>query len=260
MPRLARYLRALPGAFYSRALYQAVARHWPGVGLMFVLLLVVIESLPRALATHQSLNRYAEQAAPRLIAQVPRITIRDGKVQADTAMPHVVVEPLTKARLLVIDTTGATTGIEDANAQALLTDSALWIKVDGQSARRYDLAPFDDITIDQALLQTWVERIRQWGALAATTVASPLLYGYRIVQVFLYGLIGLLLVRLARQWLPFSALTRLAAVALTPAVALDMLALLAGVHIPGIVSFMLAIGYLNFGIRANQGGDAVVAA
>lgn len=252
--------RALYLAFYSRDLYRDVAGRWRGTAFAYLALLVVLWWIPGAVLLHQQTGEFMANEAPRIVEQWPTVTVTRGRARADVAMPFAIVEPVGGTRLVVIDTTGSVATLEAAQAPALLTATALILREGESGARSYPLADVEELVIDRALLQQWMDIVAAWMVPVASLFVVAFFYLYRLVQALICAALGLLLVRATHVNLDFAALLRLALVALTPAVLLDALLWFAGTGVAGPVSFAVTMGYLYFAIRANASPDAVVAA
>jgi hypothetical protein len=77
-------------------------------------------------------------------------------------------------------------------------------------------------------------------------------YCLRTLQVLIYAGIGMVMAALLKRAMPFGAAASVAVMAMTPVILIDTLIMLARIHLPlwGIGSFIVAFGYLFFGIRA----------
>jgi hypothetical protein len=255
-----RIWQAFALAFYSQALYRDVAQRWRGGTFVYLLLLVVAWWIPIAALLQIEGAALATTYGPKVIDQWPTITITNGQVAADVAMPYVVNDPETGTRLVVIDTTGTTPTLEAAQAPALLTRTELMLREGERGSRAYSLKDVQQLVVDRARLYDWLDIFRVWFVPAASVFVVLFVYIYRIAQALLYALAGMLFARVLRVRLDFAALLRLAVVALTPAMLLDTFLGLVGVAVPGPVSLAVAVGYLYFGVKANASPDSVVAA
>lgn len=247
-------------AFFSRSLYRDVAQRWRGETFLYLLLLILVWWVPVAVLLHIESGAFAATYGPKLIDQFPVITVKNGQVSVDATMPYVIADPETGARFAVIDTTGATATLEAAQAPALLTRNELILREGDRGSRAYSLKEIPELVIDRARLYEWMDIFRAWFVPVASVFVVLFMYLYRILQALLYSLVGMLFSRILQVRLDYAALVRLAIMALTPAVMLDVLVGLAGVAIPGPVSLAVAIAYLYFGIKANEKQEAVVVA
>jgi hypothetical protein len=239
-------------SFFSRDLYCEVARDWRGRSWLYLLVLLAICCIPTGIWMHVGLSNFAEEDAPKIIGQMPTVTITDGKVSIDADEPYHIKDPDTGKVLAIIDTTGQVTSLDGTDAVALLTGDRLFVKKDGNKTEIHDLSGVEAFSFDQDWLNLWLGRIAAWGA----TIAFPFLllgsYVYRGVQALLYAAIGLFLNHVADAKLRFPAILSVAMVAVTPAVVLKTLIGTVGVDLPQawLVYFAVAMGYLYFGIQA----------
>lgn len=74
-----------------------------------------------------------------------------------------------------------------------------------------------------------------------------------LIQILIYGAVGLLFAMMMNARLGYAALVRLAAVAITPAILIDTVFDLTGAQIrfSGWLFFALEMGYLAFAVKAN---------
>jgi len=119
--------------------------------------------------------------------------------------------------------------------------------------RTYNLSTVKSFHLDQGRVRDWLAQGRNWVAPCLYVFVLVASFLYRVAQVGLCGMIGLLFVHFTGTDLRFPTLMRLAAVAITPALIADMLVSLVEIHAPmwPLVCFLLAMGYLFFGIKAN---------
>ncbi|NJK90995.1 MAG: DUF1189 family protein [Blastochloris sp.] len=99
-----RYLNTLWLSFFSRPLYREVFSEWRGIGLLYLLLLALIQSVILSAKWDANIDLFARDVAPALIAQIPEITIKDGVAQTPESRAYEVIHPQTKERLALIDT------------------------------------------------------------------------------------------------------------------------------------------------------------
>lgn len=240
-------------SFFSKWLYQDVAREWRGTGLLYLLALLAATWVPLVVGIHVVVTHFVRREAPPVVEQVPPITIRDGAVSCPEPQPYFIKDPDTGRPVAIIDTTGELTSLEGTGAGLLLTRTRLIVAQSGNETRIYDLSNTRAFYIDRDILTKWLEIARRWLAVAAYPLLVLFSYVYRIVQALLYAAIGLLFARMTRATLTYQALVRLAIVATTPVIILDTIVLLAGLSIPywWPICFVIAMGYLYFGVKAS---------
>ena len=98
--------------------------------------------------------------------------------------------------------------------------------------------------------QTWFVKLL---ALAIYPFAVFGSYVYRIVQVLIYAVIGLLFASLCKTTLSYAALIRLAVVAVTPCIIVGTILSLTDASIPRFVYLLAALVYLFFAVKSISG-------
>jgi hypothetical protein len=247
-------LQPLYLSFFSRELYQDVRKNWKGTGFLYLLILLSLTWLPVMVKVHVELSKFIQQEAPKYIGQVPKTTIHHGEVSIDKPVPYAINNPDTSTPILVIDTSGSVTSLEQTAAMALLTrNKFLFQKPNKTETRIYDLSNIDDLTIDRDIVSFWVEVFRKYFATIAYPFALAASFTYRVLQMLLYAAIGLLFVKMLKTQLDYLTLLRLASISITPAVLLSTLQMITGIHVPAfpLLCFVIAMGYLFFAVKAN---------
>jgi len=246
-----------PLAFFSRSLYRDIALRWQGVAFGYLLLLLALCWIPGVIRIQRSFAAFVDEEAPLIIEQVPEITIIDGQAFVDHPQPYTIRDPETDEALLVIDTTGTITSLEQTDARGLVTARQAIFQKSAIETRSFSFESVDRYILDQQKIYGWLDTAKAWAAPVLYPLCTLGSFAYRIVQVLFYACIGLLLVSLCKGKLPFEALLRLSVVAITPAIIIGTLLDAAAIEFPlaGLWFFLLAIGYLLFGIRAAIGSE-----
>ena len=214
-------LLAIPLSFFSRALYRDVARSWRGIGLVYLVVVVAILTLVVMIRMQFGVSRWSQTQGQGFAEQVPTIVIRNRVIEIDRPMPYVIQDRQTGAELAIVDTTGQITSLDGLEARVLLTADRLVYRKSAAETRVIQLSAVNNLTISRAVAKRWLGIITMW----TTTVMAPFVFGgffgLRLFQVLVFALVGLVVVRLVKAPLDFSALMRLTAVALTPALVLE---------------------------------------
>lgn len=241
-------------SFYSQELYRDVARHWPGACFLYLFMLLALAWIPIAVKIHIEFKNFAENEGATMIAKIPTITITDGEVTVDIEQPYFIRDPEKKDEILaIIDTTGEITSLENTEAKMLLSKSELLIKQSEFETRSYDLSPIKEFSFDSTVAESWFNLFAQLFAPLFYVFAVPFSLVYRILQALLYAAIGLLFARGVKASLKYRALLRLAVIAVSPVIVLDTLRDLFSIQVPylWLLSFIVAMAYLLFGVKAN---------
>src|SRR5687767_6561038 len=136
-------------SFYSKSLYQDVARGWKGLALGYLLLVMAICWLPFSYDFHRFLNHYSSQILPGVIEQVPTITINKGKLSIDKPVPYAIKQPGDGFTLIMFDTSGKYTSLDQLHALALITQDKVVVRDVSASIPKttaYSLSKFEDAT------------------------------------------------------------------------------------------------------------------
>lgn len=165
-----RFFTSLPRSFYSPQLYQEVAREWHGIGALRLLTVALIYTL---MQTGQSIISISETTINAkhvfgpYLRQIPDFDIREGRLTVNEPMPLAIIEPSSGKELIVIDTTGETTSLEDHSAAILLTESRIYFK---DNPITFGMWIYDGY---QGSGQYILDNMRKW--VVATTISVSLL-------------------------------------------------------------------------------------
>jgi len=247
---------ALVCSFYSRDLYRGVARDWRGKSFLYLLLLLAICCIPWVIWAYVGLSGFVAEDAPKMVGQLPRITITGGKVSTDAEEPYYMKDPDTGKVFAIIDTTGQVTSLDGTDAFALLTQDRFFVKSDNK-IEAHDLSGVESFVVDQDLVNGWLGWLAAWGPIVALPFLLLGSYIYRILQALIYAAIGLLFNQIAGASLSYPAILAVAMVAVTPAVVLKTSLGAIDVDLPLslFLHFAVAMGYLYFAVNANAGPD-----
>jgi hypothetical protein len=240
-------------SFFSRSLYREVAYSWNGLGLLYLLLLLSLAWIPASITLHRTVGAFVDNLAPLILEQVPDITIANGEVSIQEPQPYLIQVPGSDSPLAVIDTTGRTTPQDFPGAPLLLTKQQIILREGAGTTRTYDLSGIRNFRLNRAMVEKCGAWLRSWGALVLYPFLVLGSYIYRIVQVLLYGALGILFARVEKADLEYADLVRLAAVAITPAVLLDTLRgylKIPASYLGWFVFFAIAMACLFLAVRA----------
>lgn len=242
-------------AFYSKALYRDVALNWRGTCFGYLFVLLLFSWLLFVVKFHLMLVGFVDKNLPVILEKVPPITIKDGKVSVDAKQPY-FINSKDGQPIAILDTTGQYKSLDNTRGYVLLTDSALIIRKSPSETQTVDLSRVKEFSFQKSVVRRWVDFAVQWAAPLFFLLALPFSFAYRIVQTLLYAAIGTAFVSSLRGSLPFSAVLRLAVMAVTPVIVLDTVILLAGVEIPFVMftywplCIGIALVYLYQGVKA----------
>ncbi len=241
-------------SFFSGDLYQDVGLNWKGVCFGYLFLLIAVCTIPRVFILRKNISLFINEQALPLIEQVPKITITNGEVHVDEMQPYYINAPDGNEVLAIIDTTGEIQSLDGTDAFALLTKTKFIYRESDVEYRTYDLSKVKEFVLDRGRIMDWLDI----GKKLIVPILLPFIllgsYVFRIIQALIYAAIGLVFANFCRVKLSYDALVRLAVVAITPCIIVRVIFEIASVHVPmaGLWFFLLAMGYLFVGVRANS--------
>lgn len=240
--------RPLYMAFYSKALYRDVGQNWLGTGLLYLLLLVAICSLPFSYNMQQTVKSIYTSYKP-VVAQVPIIAVKDGTVSIDKPEPYYIKDLNTGRIRAVIDTTGTVTTLENSDAYLLLTKNKLILK-EGVGEKTYVIPANHNRIYTATIVDNFLQKFMYVILLVLYPAFILLFFLEGIIEVLFYSLLAKLFIH---THLTFKTLFRLTAIAVTPAFILAAVFNLFAIKIPfwWLFYILIAVGYLIFAIKAN---------
>jgi hypothetical protein len=239
--------------WFLPALWRDAGRRWRGIGFFYMLLLLALTWAAVMGKAHKPFEQFVRTEVPQFAAKVPTVDIKDGVVTADVEQPYVIEDEQGNA-IVVIDTTGETTQPPEPAPSFLLTKDAL-ITRDQNKVQTVDLKGVKSFHLDGQ----WVQSKADWALAQYWTLWFPaavvLSMLWRLVQMLLYGAIGLAIASSVRPPLGYAACVRLAALAITPVILIDTVLWVTGANLGcawTIGALALEIVLLVLMIRAND--------
>jgi hypothetical protein len=240
-------------AFYSKSLYRDIAGNWSTwFCFLYLLSLLALCWIPGMIRLDADLSTYIDDEAPKFVNQLPSIVISKGQASIAEPQPSIIKDPEKGDPVMIIDTTGQITSLENSKAKILVTKTQLFFKDSLQGTRILDLSELGDMTVDKTLVYDWLEEFGEWFAILVYPFALLFSFAFRSAQVLIYALIGMLFSRALKIGLNYQALMRLAAIALTPVIVLNTLTIFFKIAMPSpwFINAIITTGYLIFAIRA----------
>lgn len=239
-------------SFYSTDLYRDMALNKKGIGFGYLFLLLAFCWLLIMIAMDNRIDDYFDEYSPGFLAQFPEITIQNGKASIREPQPYYIDDPETGRPLAVIDTTGAITSLDQTDAVILLNRERVIFEKNKIETRTFELSEFEDMVIGRELISTWIEATKSYMFIVMYPFALAGSYFYRVIQMLLYAVVGLLFASILKTKLEYSQLLRLSVVAVTPSILIKTLMWISGINLPmsGLLYFGLTMVYLYLGIKA----------
>jgi hypothetical protein len=241
-------------SFYSKDFYRDVAQNWKNYAFLYLLFLLALCSVVKTVKIHYDFSDFVTKHAPAYINQFPAINFLNGKASIEADEPYFIKDPRTGDDIIIIDTTGQINSLNDTSAVMLLTEAKLILKKSDRETQEVNLSEIEDFRLDQDIVYGWLKIVQKWLAVVFFPFFVLGSFVYRLVQVLIYGIIGMLFAGILKTDIEFQSLISIAVMAITPVVILD-----AFMGPPGIsavfwrfVCFLISMGFLYFGIKANS--------
>lgn len=239
-------------SFFFKPFYRDVALNWRGLAFVHLLILLALTGVIFIFHFQALATAFINEQAPAILAQVPPITITRGKVQVAVDQPYQIFRNDGRDLFAVIDTTGKITSLRQTDAMLLLTRSRLMARIGSGDSRVIDLGSIEELYLTRDDIAQWLQTSLNWAPLVLYPLTVFFTYCLRTVQVLIYAAIGTVLAALMKHRIPFGAAASVAVMAMTPVILVDTLTMLLKIDLPlwGLGSFIVALAYLFFGIRA----------
>jgi hypothetical protein len=246
------YFHGLILSFFSKSFYQDVAANWKGIGYLYMAVMLTLLWIPTVIKVQRELSSFVNKDSVAITKQIPPIKIRNGVVSTDVPQPYFITNPEDGTPIVIIDTTGKYKTLEDTPARMLVTKNTVVAK-SNTDTRIYDLATVQSFDIDQARVDGWLAMGKQWFLAVFYPLAVLFSFIFRAIQILVYALIGLAFATMLHVKLDYKTLMRLAAVAITPVLVIDLLMEFSPVKIPlwSILGIGVGLGYLFFAIKSS---------
>jgi len=247
------FFRTLVGSFYNPETYREVVNQKKGNTFGYMALLVLLCCIPLMIAMISGINNFMNNDGAFIIGQIPEIKISNGIVSIDKESPC-FIKSKSGETLFVIDVSDSA-GITElqGNAKVLVTKNKLIAQEKENEIRTYDLSKIESFTLNAQKIHDWFGYAWIIYIIIFVLVAIAF-FIYRLVQVLVNGVFGLIISAILKVSLDFSSLMYIAMVAITPVAVIASIVWAYQVQIPlkGWLGFILTLGYLSFGIMANK--------
>jgi len=261
------YWQALYRAFFSKRLYIDVGKRWKGFGFIYLLLVVILFSLPLSLYLMNNFNHFYQEQVLDPIKRIPEIYIQNGKVVFNKPMPYKIKNAEGKVDV-IIDTTGMVSKISKRypDLSILIPKDEIFFRIPEPplSTAMHLTSSGESIyseKIDKNLNQVfsgdeWVQNSRVHTLRYIFLTLTPLFiisFFYVMLAIMLpvLAFFGQLLAQIFFSFkIPFKKTNRLFIVSSTPALLLFFLVLTLNLKIPaqGILLLIVLFGYFNYAV------------
>lgn len=244
-------LKGIYLAWFSKDFYSQVVHKWHGLGLQFLMGILVIGWSIVALKVQYEVVTYTDGFVIPIFKQMPELNLDDGKLKMLPESPAVVKNPKTGEPIITIDLRDqAKPPPKDVEGLFFIKNKEI-IQVNGFRESYTLRGNWKKPLVSKENFKV-LESIKQYSGITFFVtffIAAAIL---ATVQVFIYGLIGFASSSMLHRPLTYLQAGRIATIALLPQITLDFAQRLSPLKIPFWlpVSIVLTIIYLYFGIKA----------
>ncbi|WP_081741373.1 DUF1189 domain-containing protein [Tolumonas lignilytica] len=244
--------RALWLSFFSRTLYQSVARQWQGVGSLYLFIVSALVMMPLAIQIHEGYVSFVKQELPAYLDELPEITIENGQASTPEDRPYVINEKGTTDPFIVVDTSGQYNTLDQTSAAVLITADRIFVRKDDVSSQSYPFADFVDMKIDRSLVEAFLKVLGRFILPFTYFILVAMAWFWRFSQAMTYAFLASWLAKRQGLALRYHSFVRISAVALTPAIIIDTFIGLFGLPLPfaGVLFLILEIMYIRFAVQS----------
>lgn len=248
-------LRPIYLSFYSAAFYREVGSELAGTWFGYLFFIVALGAIPGMVGGYMAITKIFGTELPAIIRQVPTVRVSGGVASIDPPGPHVVLNPVDNSPLVILDTSGTTTSFDNTTASVLLLKDRMLVRRDGRDAGILKMKDLEDTVIDENLLEGWRNTMWNWMSVIYFPVVVLISFLFRVVQVLLFAVVGMLYARRVDAPIDYAGAIRLTVFAATPAVLVSALRDALGIasNLGTVFDFLLVLVYLHFAVRANGG-------
>lgn len=251
--------QALFMSFYSRNLYRDVATFWGGKSLVYLLFLLALSWIYFTYQIQHGVNAFVGKDVNHLIAQMPVLTITQGKVSTPESHPYEIINPDNKERVVVIDTTGQYKTTEDAKSIVLVTQNEIIVQSKPNEKKTYQIPSNLNTTLEPSSISKFLQSILSFSWIGVFIVLLIGSFVYRLIQCLLYSIIGKIFALISDTPITYAQCMQIEMVAITPTIVVATILDALGVtfKLMFLCFFLLAILYLFFGIIANKQNSVI---
>ena len=221
---------------------------------MYLFVLLCFVCLYYAFAIQYITNTGYETFYASLAPQTPVITVKDGKVSTPENRPYFITDPDTHENIAVIDTTGQYKTNEQAKSIILITDTQFIVQKKEGETRIYTIPANFQALLDPQQINEMAHQFLSYLWIPFFFLILLCLYVYRILQALVYSIIGKIFASIYKVQITYSQIVQIMLIAITPAIIIAVVQHALSLSIPFdyLFYFLLAMGYLFYGIMANK--------
>lgn len=241
-------------SFYSRDLYRDVGQNWGGKAFLYLFVVLALSWIAQTFMIQSSLNRLYATESDFFVAQIPVVTVTQGKLSTPEKKPYIINEPGSKKIFAIIDTTGTYKDLSKAGTDLLVTDTEIISKPNDQEVRIYQIPSSFSATINPLTINDHIKSGLHFAWIFIYIFLLLFSFCYRIFQALVYAIIGKIFCVFSSCKVSYGTIVEITLIAITPALVLSTILDLLMYSFPyqHLTYFIITMLYMFYGIRANQ--------
>lgn len=207
-------------SFHDFGFYREVALEWKGTNLLYLLVLVALCWIPPAVRLHLEFSDFAKKNAPEIIRQIPEIKFQNGRAFTYNSQPVYIKNSETGEIIGLVDTANRA-GINDKNSQVMMfvmNSDTITIQNSYGSSRSWQISQLglDGLTMNKETIEEWIIFSARYFVMFIFPFAVFITFAFRMIQIFIYSAMILVLSGFSGAMLKFENTFRIATIAITP--------------------------------------------
>jgi len=246
--------QAIPMSFYSRKLYRDVAKNWGGTAFLYLFLIVALSMIPATYLLQVALNQVYVNVSDKFVAQIPVLTVKDGKISTPEKRPYIIKDNDNKEVIAVVDTTGKYKTLEASKGELLITETEVITKPSHNQTRIDQIPASTNLVFDPIVVNEYVKGTFGYAWIFIFPTLVVFMFLYRLIQAFIYAIFGRIFSAVLGADVSYGQALKITLVSITPVIVLLTFKWLYAVEVPycGLWAFLLAMVYLFYGVSANK--------
>ncbi|MGD9107766.1 MAG: DUF1189 family protein [Gammaproteobacteria bacterium] len=250
---------AMAKSFYSKKLYQETAQSWGGRSFLYLLILLLICWVIISGILTFRINTAMHMFAQKIVtSDLPTINFKAGIASTKATTPYYIKDPTSGKAVIIIDTNNKVRDFHKSTATIMIQKKAILIKDNSANKiSQYYYPQAMNMDIGPTQINSFILRFGKWITplvfIGIWFIGLIIAYAYRIIQILIYALIGMLFCLILKRKLPYEALMGLSIICITPAIIISTIAFIFSFSFPlqNIFYFLLSMVYLFIAIKAN---------
>jgi hypothetical protein len=245
-------------AFFSPAFYEDVAENWTGLGLLYLLILYLIDWMLLGALVMFPFSTLLSKEPSKYISQLPTLTLSDHTLSIDKPMPYEIKDPVGGTVAAIIDTKREAMTLEEKDPPLVVTSKHILQKdADGNSSVLLSFGSWPDGEYSPDQLQSMINMLVVAVPFVFLLLMGPVFFVFLVIQALVYGVIAILMSGILKKNLSFTTCVRLATMAMTPAMVLTVPAWMLGANnsnpalwgIWSVIAGIITVIYLAIAVK-----------